>query len=96
MATVVELVQMMNTLQGQTHAVNQEISMLTAENQRPRNAGSQGMAELATAVGQAVQTAMDNASSRTNERQSPVDIKGLGKPPMFKGTKWLRKTTWFF
>ena len=55
MATVEELVQMMNTLQGQQHALNQEISRLTLENQQFRQAGSPGLAEIATAVGQAVQ-----------------------------------------
>ena len=85
MATVEELVQMMNTLQGQQHALNQEISRLTAENQQFRQAGSPGLAEIATAVGQAVQTAISNANPRSSERQSLVDIKGLGKPPTFKG-----------
>ena len=53
---------------------------------------------MATSVGEAVQAA--NANPRSNERQSFVDIEGLGKPPMFKGefskfTEWLRKTTGF-
>ena len=39
MATVKELFQMMNTLQGQHHALNQEISRLTAENQQFKQAG---------------------------------------------------------
>ena len=100
MATVEELVQMMNTLQGQHHALNHEISRLTAENQQFRQAGSPGLAEIATTVGQAVQTAISNANPRSNERQSLVDFKGLGKPPMFNGesskfTEWLRKTTGF-
>ena len=87
-ATVEELVQMMHTLQGQQRALNQDISRLT------------GLAEIATRVGQAVQTTISNANSRSHERQSLVDIKGLGKPPMFKGesskfTEWLRKTTGF-
>ena len=56
MATVEELVQMMNTLQGQQHALNQKISRLTAENLQFRQAGSPGLAEIATTVGQAVQT----------------------------------------
>ena len=47
-----------------------------------------------------VQTAMTNANTRTNERQSLFDIKGLGKPPMLKCesvkfAEWLRKTTGF-
>ena len=39
MTTVEELVQVMNTLQGQQHALNQEISRLTVENQQFRQAG---------------------------------------------------------
>ena len=62
MATVGELVQMMHTLQGQHYALNQEISRSTAENQQFRQAGSPGLAEIATTVGQAVQTAISNAT----------------------------------
>ena len=58
MATVEELVRMMNTLQGQQHALNQEITRLTAENQESSQAGSPRLAEIATAVGQEVQTAI--------------------------------------
>ena len=92
------LVQMMNTLHGQQRALNQEISRLTAENQQFRQACSAGLAENATAVGRAGQTANSDANPRSSERQSLVDIKSLGKPPMFKGesarlTEWLRKTT---
>ena len=72
MATVEELVQMMNTLQGQHHALNQEISSVTAENLQFKQAGSPRLAEIATTVGQ--------ANPRSKERQSLVDIKGLGKP----------------
>ena len=41
---------------------------------------------------------MTHANTRMNERQSLFDIKGLGKPPMFKCdsvkfVEWLRKTT---
>ena len=91
-------VQMMNTLQRQQHALNQKISRLTAENQQFRQAGSPGLAEIATAVGQAVQTAIYNANRRTDERQSPIDNESLGKPPTFREeyarfTEWLRKTT---
>ena len=97
MATVEELVQMMNTLQGQQHALIEEISRLTAENQQFRQAGSPGLAEIATAVGQAVQTAVSDMHPRLSERRSVVDFNGLGKPPTFKGessrvTEWLRKT----
>ena len=81
MATVEKLVQMMNTLQGQQHALNQEISRMTAENQQSRQDGSSGLAEIATAVGQAVQRAISHANPRSSERQSPVDIEGLGKHP---------------
>ena len=100
MATVEELVQMMNALQGQHHALNQEISRLTAESQQFRQAVSPGLAEIATTVGQAVQTAVSTANPRSNERQSLVGHQGVGKPPMFKGgsskfTEWLRKTTVF-
>ena len=100
MATVEEFVQLMNTLQGQQHAVNQEILRLTAENQKFRQAGSPGLPEIATAVGQAVPAAISNANPRSSERQSLVDIKGLGKPAMFKGesarfTEWLTNTTGF-
>ena len=91
-------VQMMNTLQGQHHDLNQEISRLTAENQQFRQAGSPGLAEIATTVGQAVQTAISNANTRSNERQRLVDIKGFGKPLMFEGEsekfiEWPNKTT---
>ena len=41
-----------NTLQGQQHALNQEISRLTSENQQFRQAGSRRLAEIATAAGQ--------------------------------------------
>ena len=97
MATVEELVQMMNTLQGQQHALKQEILRLTAENQQFRNAGSPGLAEIATVVEQAVQTAMANTNQRTKERLSLVDNKGLGKTKVFKEesarfTKWLKRT----
>ena len=73
---------------------------MTAENQQFRLAGSPGLAEIATTVGQAVQAATSNANPRPKERQSLVDIKGFGKPPIFKGecskfTKWLRKTRGF-
>ena len=67
----------MSTLQGQQHALYQKITRLSALNQQFRNAGSPGLAEIATEVGQAVQTAMAIASTRSNERQSLVDIKGL-------------------
>ena len=95
-ATVEEFVQIMNTLQGQQHALNLEMSRLTAENQHFGTAGPPRLAEIATAEGPAV----SNANPRTNERQSLVDIKGLGKHPMFKGecarfTEWPRKTTGF-
>ena len=40
MATVEELLQMTNMLQGQQHALNQEILRLTAENLQCRNAGN--------------------------------------------------------
>ena len=69
----------MNALQGQHHAVNQEISRLTAENQQLRQTGSPLLAEIETLVGQAVLTAISNANSRSNERHSLVDIRGLGK-----------------
>ena len=82
MATVEEVVEMMKSLQGQHHAMNQEISRLTAENQQFRQAGSPGLAEIATTVGQAVQTAISNANPRPNEtiqfgrhqrpRQTPI------------------------
>ena len=85
MSTVEELVQMMNTFQGQRHALNQEISRLNAENQQFRHGGSPELAETATAVVQAVRTAISNASPRQNERQSVVDTKGLGKLQTFKG-----------
>ena len=62
----------------------QEISRLTAGSQQFRQAGSPGLAEIATADGQAVQKAISNANPRSSERLSLVDIKGLGKPPTFK------------
>ena len=54
MATVGELVQMMNTLQGQHHALNQKISSVTAENPQFKQAGSPRLAEIATTVVQAL------------------------------------------
>ena len=54
---------------------------MTAENQHFGTAGPPRLAEIATAEGPAV----SNANPRTNERQSLVDIKGLGIYPMFKG-----------
>ena len=85
MAIVEEVVQMMSTLQGQQHALNQKISRLTAEILQFKQAGSPGLAEISTTVGQAVQTAIAFANRQSNERQSLVGIKGLGKPPTFKG-----------
>ena len=98
MATVEELVQMMNTLQKQHHALNQEISRLTLGNQQLRQTGSPGLAEIATTVGQAVQTSISNANPRSSERQNLVDIKGLGKRPQgnYRGQRsngWKIKTT---
>ena len=84
MATLEELAQV-NTLQGRQHALNQEISKLTSQNQQFRHGGSPGLAETAAAVGQAVQTAISNANPRSSQRQSLVDIRGLGNPPTFKG-----------
>ena len=74
MATVDELVQMMNTLQGQPHALNQEITRMTAETLQCRYDGSPGLAEIATAVGLAAQIAVTSADTRSNERQSLVDL----------------------
>ena len=70
MATIEELVQMVNTLQGQQHALNQEISQLTAENQQFRQAGSPGLADIATADGQTVQTAISSTNLRWSERST--------------------------
>ena len=71
---------------------------MTAESLQFRQAGSPGLAETATTVGQAVQTALSDANPRSSERQFLVDIKGFGTPPTTKGesskfTGWLRKTT---
>ena len=57
MATVEEPVQMMK-----------KISRLTAENQQFRQAGPPGLSEIATAVGQAVQTGFFLANPRSSER----------------------------
>ena len=97
-STVEELVQLMNTLQGQQHALNREILRSAAENRQISQAGPPGLSEIATTVGQAVQTAIFNANP--NEGQCLVDNKGPGKPPMFKGesskfTEWRRKTSGF-
>ena len=46
MATVEEILHGMSTLQGQQHALNQEISRLTEENKQYRQARSPGLAEL--------------------------------------------------
>ena len=78
MATVDDLVQMMNTLHGEHHVLNQEISRLTAENHQFRHAGPPGLAEFGSAFGQAVETANFNANPRSNERQKLGEIKGLG------------------
>ena len=59
-ATVEEFLKMMSTLQGQQHALNQEISRLTAENQQFRNADPPGLAVSKTAVG------LSNANPRQN------------------------------
>ena len=72
----------MNTLQRQHRALNREISWL---------------AEIATTVGHAVQTAISNANPRSHERQS-LHQKVLGnlqrpKENLRKFTEWLRKTT---
>ena len=85
MVTLEELAQLVNTLQGQQHASNQEISKLTSQNQQFRHGGSPGLVETATEVGQAVQTAISNANPRSSQRQSFGGIKGLGKPPTFRG-----------
>ena len=53
----------------------------TAENHQFRQGGSLGLADIATAVGQAVQTAISKANPQSSGRQSLVDTNGLGKPP---------------
>ena len=58
--------------------------MSTAENQQFRQTGSPGLADIAFAVGQAVQTAVSNANTPSSERQSLVDTRGLWKLPTFK------------
>ena len=91
METVEELEQMMNTLQGQQHALNQKTSRLTAENQEFRQAGPPGLAEIATAIGQAVQTAISFAAPPSSERQCLVDIKGQNQsqnPNLSKDVVW--------
>ena len=65
MVTVEELFQMMNTLQGQHHALSQEISSCTAENQQFSQAGSPGLAKISTIVGQAVETVIPNVNPRS-------------------------------
>ena len=65
-------------LQGQHHALNQEISKLTPENQQFRQAGSPGPAEIATAVGRAVQTAISNANPRSTTNKVWSTSKALG------------------
>ena len=72
-------------VQRQQHALNQEIAMLIAEKQKFRQFASSGLAGILTAVRQAVQRAISNANPRSSERQSLVDIRGLGKPPTYKG-----------
>ena len=105
MASLSELAEMVTNLQGQQAAMAQEVQRLSTENQILRQAAAQphGLAEIAQAVGQAVQAAMASATqagSTSAGRQSLIDIKGLGKPPVFKNdsskfTEWLRKTTGF-
>ena len=99
MATIEELVQMMNTLQGQRHALYQVMSRLLAESQQFRNAGSPGLAETATDK-QFEQRWLKQTHNQINVHQNLVDIKGVGKTPTFreesaKFSEWRRKTTWF-
>ena len=98
MATVEEFVQMMNTLQGQQHALNQEVLRLTAENLQFRQAGSPWLAEIATTAGQVIQTAISNANptitrttkfGRHQRSWEAPDVQG--EPARF--TDWLLKTS---
>jgi len=104
MATLDDIVQEMASLRAQQGAMAREIQRLTDENQVLRQATTgpaPGLAEIADAVGQAVQLALANAAtagSRPTAPSSLIDVKGLGKPPVFKGdgprfNEWLRKTT---
>ena len=76
MATVEELVQMMNTLLGQQHALNQEISRLTAENQQFRQAvAHQGCQRLRLQLDKQFRPRFPmRTHDRVNE-QSLIDIK---------------------
>ena len=86
MATVEELVQMMNTLQGQQHALDQEISRLTAGNQQFRQAvAHQGWRRPRLQLDKQFRQRFLMRTPRSSERQSLVDIKGLGKPPNVQG-----------
>ena len=62
-ATVGEIMQMVNTL----HALNQQISRLTAENQQFRQTGLPGLAEIATAARQAATTAKCTSESTRHQ-----------------------------
>ena len=105
MTTLPELAELVTHQQGQHTAMAQEVRRLSTENQVLWQAAAQppGLAEIAGAVGQAVQAAMGSATqvgATGPGRQSLIDIKGLGKPPVFKNdsskfTEWLRKTTGF-
>lgn len=106
MTTLEELAAIVNSLQGQQAVMVQEVQRLTVENQMLRAATTQpapGLAEIASAVGQAVQAAMARGSAVGAigaPHRSLIDIKGLGKPPVFRGdaskfNEWLRKTEAF-
>ena len=106
MATLDDIARELLDMRSQQGAMAQEIQRLIAENQVLRQAVTgppPGVAEIANAVGQAVQMAMANATAAAGQPAAPrslIDVKGLGKPPIFKGdgprfNEWLRKATGF-
>jgi len=100
MAGLEDLTQAVGVLREQQAALVQEAQRLAAENQVLRAAQPQSLDPLVQALGQAVQALTLAASSGSGGRQSLIDVKGLGKPPVFRNdagrfVEWFRKTTGF-
>ena len=72
-------------MQGQQHALNQKISMLTAENQQFRNAGSPRLTEIATALEQQFNQRWQKQAHEQMNVRFRWTSRVLGKPHSFKG-----------
>ena len=88
-------------MQAQQATLIGEVARLSTENQvlRQEQAQPTRAEHLMEALGQAV-TALQAVRTGATQSQSLVDLKGLGKPPVFKNesarfTEWLRKTSGF-